>query len=162
MTPENKRQRPGVGVGVLIWRRQQLLLGKRLSQGEKTCWQFPGGHLETAETVSDCARREVLEETGLAIKNLRHLGFTDTCFDIAQRQYLTLLVSCEYESGEAQRLEPEKCGGWQWFDYQALPNPLFTPINNFLSQTVSSSGASLYALHRDSPLLLAEPSNVHK
>jgi 8-oxo-dGTP diphosphatase len=152
--PENNPLRPKVGVGVLVWREQQLLLGQRITKGRHSCWQFPGGHLENNESVSDCARREVLEETGLSIKDLRHLGFTDKPFEIAQQKYITLLVSCEYKSGEAERLEPEKCAGWQWFDYQKLPASLFEPITLFLSQISNSSGNDLYALHCASQLLL--------
>lgn len=154
--------RPGIGVGVLVWRGQQILLGERISKRQDSCWQFPGGHLENNESVTACARREVQEETGLNIKNLRHLGFTDTTFEVAQHRYLTLLVSCEYESGEAERLEPEKCAGWQWFDYQKLPAPLFAPITSFLSQIAISSGNDLYALHRASQVLSDAPSNVRK
>ena len=156
------KMRPGIGVGVLVWREQQVLLGERIIKGQDNCWQFPGGHLENDESVTGCARREVQEETGLKVKGLRHLGFTDTPFEVAQHKYLTLLVSCEYESGEAKRLEPEKCAGWQWFDYQKLPAPLFVPITNFLSQIAITSGNDLYALHGASQVLSGVTSNVHK
>ena len=160
--PTDNLSRPVIGVGVLVWRGQQLLLGERLSKGEHSCWQFPGGHLENNESVIACARREVLEETGLSIKKLRHIGFTDRLFDIAQKKYLTLLVSCEYKAGQAQVLEPEKCARWQWFDYRELPAPLFAPISNFLSQIAISPGHDLYSLHNNSQLLSDVPSDVHK
>jgi len=160
--PADNSSRPGIGVGVLVWRGQKILLGERITKDQNNCWQFPGGHLENNESVTDCARREVQEETGLNIKNLRHLGFTDTPFEIAQHKYLTLLVSCEYESGEAETLETEKCAGWQWFDYQQLPAPLFTPISSFLSQITTTSENDLYALHRASQVLSYVPSDVRK
>ena len=158
----NNLSRPIIGVGVLVWREQQILLGQRITQGQESCWQFPGGHLEENESVLACARREVLEETGLNIKELRHLGFTDEQFEVAQQKYITLLVSCEYKSGEAERLEPEKCAGWQWFDYQKLPAPLFTPISSFLSQLTTNSENDLYALHRASQVLSYAPSGARK
>lgn len=136
--PDKNLIRPTVGVGVLVWREKQLLLGKRLSVNlagkQDTCWQFPGGHLENNESVIECAVREVQEETSLKVKSLRHLGFTNNTFIIGQRQYITLLVSCDYKSGVAQRLEPDKCEQWRWFDYQMLPLPLFKPITLFMSQ----------------------------
>jgi len=140
---DSKKSRPGVGVGVLVWRGKQLLLGKRIMQHEDDCWQFPGGHLEDAETVMECARREVMQETGLQVKAMRHLGFTDRPFVTAGRSYVSLLVSCEYASGEARVLEPDKCACWQWFDYRHLPSPLFEPIGMFLLQH-----DDLYQLHR--------------
>ncbi len=139
--------RPMIGVGVLVWRDKQLLLGKRFVKGDQSCWQFPGGHLENGESVTDCARREVLEETSLKIKTIRHLGFTDKTFAVGSRRYITLLVSSDYDSGEAKTLEPDKCELWQWFDYQQLPEPLFKPITIFLSQAIVSQQDDLYALH---------------
>lgn len=139
---QNKLIQPTIGVGVLVWKEGKLLLGKRINNDKSECWQFPGGHLEHGESVTDCARREVLEETGLKVHQLRHLGFTDKPFDINHRSYITLLISCLYESGEAKTLEPEKCAGWQWFDYPKLPSPLFQPIINFMTQA-----DDLYALH---------------
>ncbi len=145
---DNKMFRPVIGVGVLVWRDKQLLLGKRMMKDQRSCWQFPGGHLENGESVVECAAREVQEETGLKVKALRHLGFTDKAFAMGQQQYITLLVSGLYDSGEAKVLEPDKCEVWQWFDYQQLPSPLFKPIEIFLSQQ-----DDLYMLHRASVCL---------
>ncbi len=153
MSQENSFS-PVIGVGVLIWREKKLLLGKRLSKdNQQTCWQFPGGHLETAESVTACASREVSEETGLKIEALRHLGFTDKAFSVGQRQYTTLFVSGVYVSGEAQVLEPDKCECWQWFDYRHLPQPLFEPISLLMSQQ-----DDLHALHHTSQVLSDTPS----
>ena len=137
-----------IGVGVLVWRDKQLLLGKRITKDQRSCWQFPGGHLENGESVIECASREVREETGLKVKALRHLGFTDKTFTMGQQQYITLLVSGLYESGVAKTLEPDKCEVWQWFDYQQLPAPLFKPIEIFMLQQ-----NDLYRLHRASVCL---------
>ncbi len=152
-----KVMQPTIGVGVLVWRDKKLLLGKRINKDKSICWQFPGGHLEQGESVTACARREVQEETGLEVSQLRHLGFTDKPFEVNQQQYITLLVSCVCDSGEAQALEPEKCEGWQWFAYPEMPTPLFLPINNFLAQQ-----SNLYALHCAAELLSDKPSSAHR
>jgi 8-oxo-dGTP diphosphatase len=132
--------------------------------------------LDDDESITECARREVLEETGLQIKQLRHLGFIDKPFEMNQQQNITLFVSAEYESGEAQVLEPDKCESWQWFDYANLPRPLFLPIALFLEQQSAlnnnskmvSSGrndpgvescADLYVLHCAAAVM---PSNDDK
>ncbi|MDT8282242.1 MAG: NUDIX domain-containing protein [Gammaproteobacteria bacterium] len=159
---DKNNNRPLIGVGVLIWREKQILLGERCVSDQAICWQFPGGHLENDESVLACAQREVVEETGLQIKNLRHLGFTDKLFSAGGRKYITLLVSCDYSSGEAQVFEPDKCLGWKWFDYKVLPSPLFEPINIFLSQQVGSETSDLYSLHRASQGLSITAVDQHQ
>ncbi len=148
-----KLSRPIIGVGVLVWRGKQLLLGKRVSEGHSVCWQFPGGHLENDESVIECAVREVREETGLKIKALRHLSFTNKSFLVGSHQYITLFISCDYESGEAQVLEPDKCEVWQWFDYRHLPAPLFQPIEILIAQQSESHQEDIHDAHNAAQIL---------
>ena len=158
------RSRPLIGVGVVIWRGEQILLGKRrgkgVDDGEDAVWQFPGGHLEAGESVTGCAAREVKEETGLVVQDFRHLGYTERSFTVAGKQYITLLVSCEYTGGEARVMEPDKCTQWRWFDYrmlpQQVPGALFEPIEIFMSQLDALPGTDLLALHHASLLISAE------
>ena len=125
---------PRIGVGVMVWKHGRLLLGRRINaRGEKS-WQFPGGHLEFGETVEACAVREVAEEVGITIRNLVHAGYTNDVFIEANRHYVTLFVSAEYEYGDVTVMEPDKCECWRWFDAGELPAPLFMPIRNFLTQ----------------------------
>ncbi len=37
-------------------------------------WAFPGGHLEANESLAECAMREIKEETGLLISDLKFKG----------------------------------------------------------------------------------------
>lgn len=41
---------------------------------EDYTWELPGGLLEPGESPADCCRRELLEETGLVAREVRHLG----------------------------------------------------------------------------------------
>lgn len=127
-------QRPQVGVAVLVWKGDYVLLGKRFNPQGEGEWQFPGGHLEVGETVTQCAVREVLEETGIVIAGMKHAGYTDALFSMNGREYVTLFVSAAYDSGEVRVMEPEKCQCWKWFQSNDLPTPLFGPITNLLKQ----------------------------
>jgi len=52
---------------VVINKHHQILLQKRKDIGT---WWVPGGYLELGETIEDCAKRELFEETGLIARNM--------------------------------------------------------------------------------------------
>lgn len=56
--------------------------------------QCPGGHLEYGESFEECARREVLEETGLEVGNIQFRTATNDVFGEG-KHYVTVFVSCE-------------------------------------------------------------------
>lgn len=127
-------KRPLVAVAVMLWKGEQLLLGKRINPQDDNCWQFPGGHLEFGEGIIECAARELREETGLSAQQMVHAAFTNTLFAPSHSHYVTLYVCTSFDGGEASVLEPDKCECWDWFDYDHLPAPLFQPIKNLLQQ----------------------------
>ncbi len=51
-----------------------LLLIKRGAPPFKDCWALPGGFLRETETMTECAARELYEETGAEATVLRHIG----------------------------------------------------------------------------------------
>jgi len=128
------KNRPLVGVGVIVIRKGRILLGKRIGSHGAGTWALPGGHLEYAERVEDCAVREVLEETGLSIEVTGRGPYTSDVFLEEQKHYVTLFVEARCKHGEPEILEPEKCLAWQWFYWSALPEPKFPPLA-FLHQS---------------------------
>lgn len=70
-TPADDRlypRRPIVGVGVVVWRGDEVLLIRRGRPPRQGDWSIPGGAQELGETVEAAGRREVLEETGVEIE----------------------------------------------------------------------------------------------
>jgi|GEM_PF-192859 hydroxyethylthiazole kinase-like uncharacterized protein yjeF len=124
--------RPQVGVGVAVRLRGKILLGKRKGEHGGGTWSYPGGHLEFGETWEDCARREVREETGLEISTPRFLAATNDVYP-SGKHYVTLFMVCDCLSGEPVVMEPEKCLGWEWFETNQLPEPLFLSTQNFVN-----------------------------
>ncbi|MBW2999297.1 NUDIX domain-containing protein [Candidatus Woesearchaeota archaeon] len=127
-------ERPKIGIGVIVIKDNKVLMGKRKNAHGEGSWSFPGGHLEFNEEVEDCAVREVLEETGLKIKNLKLGPFTNDIFEKERRHYVTLFVISDYDSGELKNLEPDKCERWDWFEWDNLPEHLFIPVQNLKKQ----------------------------
>lgn len=120
-------QVPRVGIGVMVLKGQQLLLGRRKGSHGAGEYAYPGGHLEHLETFEQCARREVREETGLEIGPLRFLRLLNTRV-YAPKHYVDLAFAADWVSGEPRVLEPEKIDAWAWYPLDALPSPLFATI----------------------------------
>ncbi|MFP3457535.1 NUDIX domain-containing protein, partial [Psychrobacter sp. SIMBA_152] len=108
--------------------------GERIGAHGANTWATPGGHLEFGETVEQCAVREVVEETGLNVTNIRKLDFTNDIFSAENKHYITLYVQADYEGGEVINKEPHKCLQWRWCDINDLPAPLFISLKNYLAQ----------------------------
>jgi len=135
-------QRPKVGLGVILMKEgMQVLLGKRKgSHGEGT-WSFPGGHLEFNESLSDCAIREMKEETGMFHKAdyslvdiTRPFAATNDIFEKEKKHYITLYLRANYIMGTPRIMEPDKCEEWKWYKWDNLWElDRFTPIFNLMS-----------------------------
>lgn len=124
-------QRPKTGIGVMIFKDGKVLLGKRKSAHGAGEYAFPGGHLEYMESFEECAKRETREEAGIEIKNIRFLMLANLK-EYAPKHYVHINVIADWESGEPTVMEPEKCEGWDWYDLENLPQPIFKIINNVL------------------------------
>jgi 8-oxo-dGTP diphosphatase len=126
--------RPKIGVGVFVRKDKRILLGKRRSKthgdGE---WSLPGGHLEKWESFEECCEREVFEETGLSIRDIRKLTFTNDLFPDAGLHYVTLYFIADYAGSDPVNREPHQCECWEWFTLNDLPRPLFCGIEEVLS-----------------------------
>ncbi len=74
---------------VAVFNKERLLLVKRRDSG---FWSMPGGVMEWDESLPDCARREVKEETGLDIEITGLIG-----------TYTDPMVRIAYSDGEVRR-----------------------------------------------------------
>ena len=141
-------KRPYVGVAVIVIKDDKVLLGKRRHAHGAGGWQFPGGHLEFNESIEACAKREVLEETGMVIKHLRLGPYTNDIFEKEGKHYVTLFIIADYGSGTLEVKEPDKCQGGEWFGWGRFPAPLFLPTANLLKQGFDPfSWATLRNIH---------------
>ena len=131
MRRNNLIAKVGVGVGVLINKNRKILLIKRRGAHGAGSWAPPGGHIDFGESIISCAKREVKEEIGIEIKNLKVIGFTEDLFKKEKKHYITIWVSCNWKSGKIKNKYREfsEIG---WFSWKKLPKPLFIPLKNFI------------------------------
>lgn len=133
-----KEERPLVGVGVMIIRNNKVLLGKRRGAHGENTYSWCGGHLEYGESLEECARREVKEESGLEVTSLKFLCVSNIIS--YGKHYLDIEFLAKVKKGQPQVLEPEKREHWDWYDLDKLPQPLFKAvelaIHSYLTERV--------------------------
>ncbi len=115
---------PKIGIGAMIFKEGKILLGKRKGSHAAGTYSVPGGTLEYGETMEESIRREIQEETGLEITNIRFNYLSDE-FDHMPKHFVNIGFVADWKSGEVTTMEPEKCEGWDWYDMDTLPEPLF-------------------------------------
>ncbi|BBG94422.1 nudix hydrolase 1 [Prunus dulcis] len=119
---------PRVAVVVCLLKGKTVLLGRRRSSLGDSTFSLPGGHLEFGESFEECAAREVKEETEL-------LRVTNNLFVEEVKAYhyvgiFTRAVLTDGDHREPQNVEPNMCDGWDWYEWDRLPQPLFWPLQN--------------------------------
>jgi 8-oxo-dGTP diphosphatase len=102
-----------------IIRGPRLLLKKATRGISVGKWNAPGGKLEAGETPEACAKREVLEETGLRVSQLFYHGSLTFVMDGGKTLYMKAHVfSTRKATGRAR---PSDEGPVRWFPIDDLP-----------------------------------------
>lgn len=87
-----------------VFHEGRILLVRRANPPDTGCWGFPGGKIETGESIESAAVRELLEETGVQAEALRAFTALDA-FDHDEhgrlrRHFILIAVLCKWISGE--------------------------------------------------------------
>lgn len=104
--------------------QNEILLVRRHSQDRKdpNKWEVPGGKLDAGEDLSISKEREIVEETGLVIEEIKPLVFAHsyviTDGGYKNFTYISLFSLNKIKSGEV--LMSEEHSEYQWVVYQDL------------------------------------------
>jgi ADP-ribose pyrophosphatase YjhB (NUDIX family) len=115
--------RPIVGVGCVVWREGRVLLVRRGKPPRAGQWSIPGGAQHLGETLREAVAREVREETGLELSDLRLL----TTVDLVERdpdgrvRYHYTLVDFTAEAPLGDPVAGDDAAEVAWFALQDLP-----------------------------------------
>ncbi|MEL7027866.1 MAG: NUDIX hydrolase [Pseudomonadota bacterium] len=94
-----------VGVGVVVWKADRVLLIRRAQAPLQGEWSIPGGRVETGERLQDAALRELREETAIEADLLGLVDVVDTIEPAAPETHRHLVLidyAARWRAGEAQ------------------------------------------------------------
>ncbi|MFN3345296.1 MAG: 8-oxo-dGTP diphosphatase MutT, partial [Chloroherpetonaceae bacterium] len=113
-----------IAIGI-VQREDKVLIARRPPDGLLgNLWEFPGGKKEANETLVQCCKREVEEETGLQVQvgeRIAVVKHTYTHFKITLHAFL-----CAYQSGEAH---PKSSQEIRWVALPELSQFAFPKAN---------------------------------
>ena len=98
----------------LLRRGNEVLLQNRVKK-DWSGYTLPGGHVEPGESFVDACIREMKEETGLDISDVRLCGLKQ--FPDGDSRYIVFLFTAESFSGE---LRSSAEGKMEWVDIRKL------------------------------------------
>lgn len=101
-------ERPIVGCLAVVRRGDRALLAQRSLPPGVGKWGFPGGAQELGETVFECAKRELQEETGITAEPERVLTVIEAIRQDAAGKVMThftlVCVLLDWRAGEGEPL----------------------------------------------------------
>lgn len=173
----NMENKIGVGIGIMLLKGNKVLLGKRHEDPEKASsllkgagtWTMPGGKLHFGETFEQGATREVLEETGINLKEVKVICINND--KITNVHFVTIGLLSENFEKEAEVKEPEEITEWKWFDLEDLPSPLYFPSakvlenykkSSFYIERITREFLSTVYIVKDGKVMLTFNKNVNK
>lgn len=126
--------RPEAGCGAAILdSKGRLLLIQRLTEPEAGAWGLPGGKIDFGEPSRDAVIREIAEELGVTIILGGLACLTETINSGDGKHWIAPVYTARIISGSPRIMEPDKHGGWNWYELGALPLKLTVPTQQYLA-----------------------------
>jgi len=121
---------PIIGVGGVIFRKDEVLLIRRGMEPSLGQWSIPGGAVCLGETLKEAVKREILEETHLEVEVLTLVKVLDRIFRDPESRvvyhYVLVDFLCHCEGGEVKPGSDAQEA--RFVSLQDLPSYQVTPL----------------------------------
>ena len=101
------------GVKVMVRFHDEILLIKN-TYGKRHLWTLPGGGVNRKESLSEAAKREIREEVGIKLRDLKKLG-------IVQEKKDTKHIFLSRVENKNQRIDKNEIKEAKWFALKSMP-----------------------------------------
>ena len=122
---------------------------------DNNCWGFPGGVVELGEKVADAAIREVFEETGLIVSDLKLFGVFSGedlhyIYPNGDEVYIVDVVFVSKNYRGCIKIDESECKDVRFFDIDNVPENISPPLKQSVNELIRKHrDKSLYKLFDD-------------
>ncbi|AOA57860.1 NUDIX domain-containing protein [Acinetobacter larvae] len=117
-----------IAIGLVYYQGQVLVGWRNAAQHQGNRYEFPGGKVEAGESAEQACRREILEETGLDIRQWHPITSI-------QHRYDDLSLELDFFSAYCPREQlTQRRGAWQWYNREQLLHLKFPKANQRIVQ----------------------------
>ncbi|BFH66533.1 ADP-ribose pyrophosphatase [Paenibacillus dendritiformis] len=133
------------GASIILYNASRQVL--MLNRSDNGRWCFPGGAIELGETTEEAVRRELLEETGLTVGELRLFGV----FSGEELHYVypngdeVYIVDVVYTSNQfrGELTIDEESRAYQFFAINDLPAEISPPVAPIVAELKRRHGLTV-------------------
>lgn len=112
---------------MIVNSKDQVLLGLKKKGFNANTWIFPGGQMDFGETIAECGKREVWEETTL---DVQIAGLIDVVTETKGEKHVTFINVLAKGEGIPVVTEPHEVIDWNWFNQHELPCNTTSSVQN--------------------------------
>lgn len=123
MGKKNKERLKSTSCGGVVWRlkegKLELLLIKQFAHKDR--WGIPKGHKHSGESLEDCAKREIREETGVNVSLSTRLPNTITTYKREDKTVAAWLAQPVGDESPHHDDPESEVADARWFSVQSMP-----------------------------------------